>query len=556
MPTGVYERPAENSRQFMQDTVVRGKGTAQIEEWLDEKDDHWAWADSGRDGGFFSGLGSGVPLPGPQVTPGNPTNGQVRGTLEAKSSVLGCEYPRISPKSSELDDYRYGNALIRWAEQVLEIELMPWQKFVLREGCCRRDGRFKYRTVLTIVARQNGKTLLAAIRVLGGMVLFGERMIVGAAQNRQLALESCAQAYGFAEQAGLDLGRVRRSVGSEEFWLNGARYKVAASTSGGGRGLSGVDLVLMDEIRELRNWNGYAALDKTRRARPDSQLWAISTEGDLNSVVLNRLQTMARDAIALERGVPIGYFEWSAPIGAHPGVPETWAMANPALGWTLDERVMEAEYLTDPPEVFETEVLCRKVANVQSWLSVKDWDACVSDESFPTEIPFVIAIEAGPELRHVSIIAGAYAHGFHHLEVIGAFAGPQALTHAEDRLRAVLSRWEPAALVTMAKSPCEASVARLAAQAKIPFQPVRPAGWARACRAFYAAVDQRRIRHPGGGEVSQALGATRRGPDGLLSSVHRVSDLQDNDAALAAILALWSADQIPDKEIKPTWTVY
>jgi hypothetical protein len=53
----------------------------------------------------------------------------------------------------------------------------------------------------------------------------------------------------------------------------------------------------MDEIRQQTNWEAYAAIDKTRRARPDSQLWAITTEGDLTSDVLNKLQDSAKETI-------------------------------------------------------------------------------------------------------------------------------------------------------------------------------------------------------------------------------------------------------------------
>ena len=60
---------------------------------------------------------------------------------------------------------------------------------------------------------------------------------------------------------------------------HGARYKVVSSTRRGGRGLS-ADLVIMDEVREYRDEGGWAALEKTRRARNSSQVWAISNEGD------------------------------------------------------------------------------------------------------------------------------------------------------------------------------------------------------------------------------------------------------------------------------------
>jgi hypothetical protein len=312
----------------------------------------------------------------------------------------------------------------------------------------------------------------------------------------------------------------------------------------------------MDEIRQFKSWDAYGALDKTRRARPDSQLWAISTEGDLESEVLNRLQSRARDAIQLGKESPLGYFEWSAEPNAHPGRPETWAQANPSLGHTIEPSVVEAEYQTDPAPIFEVEVLCRKVSAIESWVSPKDWDDCSSDTPFPADKPFVLAVESGPELRHVSLVAGSWHDGFHCLELVDSFTGPEALTAAENRLDSLLSRWQPFAIVTLAKSPVEASTSRIAAAHGIEHLAVRPAEWARACRAFYAAANQRTLRHPGGSGISQALAATKRGPDGLVSSVHRLNPEADIDAALAAVLAMWIPTQQPEPEPIPQWTVY
>ena len=42
--------------------------------------------------------------------------------------------------------------------------------------------------------------------------------------------------------------------------------------------------------------------------------------------------------------------------------PEAWAAANPALGHLISAATVESESKTDDPEVFETEVLCRRVA--------------------------------------------------------------------------------------------------------------------------------------------------------------------------------------------------
>jgi hypothetical protein len=486
----------------------------------------------------------------------NGANDPISEAFDAKSSLLGITFPRISPVSYKALDYSRGNALIAWAGEVLGVELLPWQQFLLREGLVLRDGKYRYRTLLAVVARQNGKTLVTAIRILGGMCLFGERFVIGTAHNRQVALDSFNYAMDIAVNAGIQLGKVRRGTGLEEFTLaSGSRYKLVSGSTQGARGLSGVDLVILDELRQMGKWETYAALDKTRRVRRNSQAWAITTEGDISSVVMNKLQTIGKDAIEAGQDSPVGYFEWSAPPRMNAGDIRAWAHANPALGYLLDEDTVRAEFQTDPPRVFEVEVLCRKVSQISGWVEPAEWDACVTQDRFPIDQPFVLAIDAVPELRHVSIVAGAMVGRVHHIELVETFTGPNALTFAETRLDGLLSRWKPSALVTTQKSPCEPSVAQIATSHGIPHSAVRPAEWARACRAFYAAVRGRQVSHPGGTAISAALALTKRGPDGLVSQVHRINDSADNDAALAAVLALWAPTQLR-QDPALNWTIY
>jgi len=388
------------------------------------------------------------------------------------------------------------------------------------------------------------------------MALFGEKQILGAAQNRRMSADTWRACMEFALGAGLLEGNPRYQNGSEEFRMNGSRYRIAASSAGAARGMSGIDLLILDEIRQMKNWEGYGALENTRRARPDSQCWALSTEGDLESVVLNKLQDQARLAGEIKEEIPVGYFEWSAPAGADPSLPETWAYSNPSLGYMLDPEVVKAEYLTDPPEIFEVEVLCRKVSLIQAWVDVKDWEKCQSNERFPIDEPFVVAMDAVPELRSVSLVAAAYVRGRHYVELIDQFIGLGALTAAQDRLDSLLRAWKPSACVTLAKSPCEAAAGEIAGSHGIEHIAVRPTDWARACRSFFAAVTKRTISHPGGAGIGNALKVTKRGPDGLVSSLHRINVGVNNDAAIAAVLALWQSTQIPEPVPVPNWTAF
>ena len=66
------------------------------------------------------------------------------------------------------------------------------------------------------------------------------------------------------------------------------------------------------------------------------------------------------------------WFEWSAPPGLERSDPEGWRWANPALGRLITMETIASEAKHDPPEVFETEVLCRRVATLAAVVASGD----------------------------------------------------------------------------------------------------------------------------------------------------------------------------------------
>ncbi len=59
-----------------------------------------------------------------------------------------------------------------------------------------KAGKWRRKTSLLLVARQNGKTHLARIRILAGLFVFGEKNIVAMSSNRGMALDKSDTAYG------------------------------------------------------------------------------------------------------------------------------------------------------------------------------------------------------------------------------------------------------------------------------------------------------------------------------------------------------------------------
>lgn len=282
----------------------------------------------------------------------------------------------LTPETSK------GFACIEFAHDILEIELWPWQKWLLIHALeLNEDGTYRFKTVVLLVARQNGKSTLMQVLSLWRMYAEGAPLVIGTAQSLDIAEEQWAGAVeiaeGIPELAEL-IEHVDRTNGKKALRLDsGERYKVAAASRRGGRGLSG-DLVILDELREHQNWQAWGAVTKTTMARRLAQIWAASNAGDIASVVLRHLRSLAHRSLGWPDGQDgmaelgtvdeadgadesLGIFEWSAAPERGVWDRDGWAEANPSLGYTIDERSIAAAASTDPEWVFRTEVMCQFV---------------------------------------------------------------------------------------------------------------------------------------------------------------------------------------------------
>jgi len=262
---------------------------------------------------------------------------------------------------------------------------MPWQKWFLihaLELLPGPDQVFRFRTVLLLVARQNGKTSLMVMLILWRLFTDGAPMIIGAAQNLDVAEETWDRVVEIAEaipELESEIAKIGNVNGKKFIRLDGReRYRPQAANRRGGRGWSG-DMILLDELREHQTWDAWAAISKTTIARDRAQVYGASNAGDAASIVLRHLRKMAIESIEgrapdafdddisddeisefLAEGT-IGLFEWSAAPDRGRWNKDGWYQANPALGWTIKESAIAAAAGTDPESIFRTEVLCQFV---------------------------------------------------------------------------------------------------------------------------------------------------------------------------------------------------
>lgn len=372
--------------------------------------------------------------------------------------LVGHEIPRVftpplrrlTPRTSA------GFACIMFAEDVLGLVLFPWQKWFLIHALeLLPDGSFRFRTVVLLVARQNGKSTLAQVMALFFMYVREARLVIGTAQNLDLAEEVWAGAVEIAEdceELASEIKKVNHTNGKKSLDLTtGERYKVQTASRRGGRGLSG-DLILLDELREHQSWDAWGAITKTTMARAMAIVLGLSNAGDASSIVLRYLRKMAHAAIGDPDGInsdglapelvealpadmaddvvqdddSLGLFEWSAPPGCSLDDRDGWAAANPSLGHAITERAIAAARKTDPEWVFRTEVLCQwNDGTNEGPFPPGSWEAGLDpDSSIPPDAPVTFCIDTEHDRTRTFIAAaGRRPDGGVHVEIVAARYG-------------------------------------------------------------------------------------------------------------------------------------
>ena len=385
-----------------------------------------------------------------------------------------------------------GYEVIDFAELIGE-PLLPWQQWAVIHALeLNPDGSYRFRTVLILVARQNGKSHLKRIVTLWRMYMDGARRIIGVAQDVALARDQwnmCQESIHACPDLEEEWGRVRNVNGDEWFEASGCRYAIKAANRRAGRGGSN-DEVNIDELREQQDWKAWAAVSKTTMAREAGQAWAMSNAGDDTSVVLNQLQEVGTAGT----DPSLCLLEWSAPEGCDLDDTSAWQAANPGLGYTVSEAAIRSALLTDPPAVFRTEVLCQRVDALDGAFNLAAWKGCADPLGTMKGLRsrVVACFDIAPDGQHAALLAGARTDdGRIRLEVVRAWKSTDA---ARDELPAILAALKPAALGFFPVGPC-AALAPFLRKQKNPVE-LTGAKVTEACQGLAALIMARKVVHP------------------------------------------------------------
>jgi hypothetical protein len=437
------------------------------------------------------------------------------------------------------EETSYGFDVEWFAAEVLGQPLDPWQRWaVIHGGELLPDGRPRFRKLLIIVARQQGKTYLCQVLTLFWMFVEHWPMVLGTSTNLGYAKESWQAVVDLAlatEDLADELAEdaVRKAAGEECLTLvhqdsrgrlRKCRYRIAASNRKGGRSLS-IDRLILDELREHADWSAWNAAYNAMSARPYGQVIAITNMGDNSSVVLDALRKEAIDSIAgVEGDEQLGILEWSAPEDSDPTDPAALAQSNPNLG----RRTSLTDLLADARRAkrnggeelagFLTEIMCIRVKGLNPAIDPSAWRRCldIGDLSALRD-RVAFCLDVAPDGRHVTLAAAAMLpDGRIRVEAVEAW---DTVDDARRALPALVKAAKPRVVGWFPNGPAAALATALADRGKD-----GPKGWpppgvkveeirgevAAACMGLAELVKAERIAHSDDPLINDHIAAAER----------------------------------------------
>ena len=501
--------------------------------------------------------------------------------------------PPLRPLTRETSN---GFAVIAFAEIMLHVHLYPWQQWLLVHALeLLEDGSYRFRKVIVLVARQNGKTTLMGVLAAWWLFVDSNKhpdrvppvkfLVDGAAQTLDNAKgpynqvkEWCNPQPSTDEEADLvipDLAAMTQkfvNTNGEEAIItrSKARYIVRADKNIRAKSAA---RVVFDELREQHTDDGWNAVSQTTKAVWSSQLWGISNAGDYRSVALRKQVDKGRKLVdewtrlSADGGNPadvflsgeqdgsFGYFEWSAPDKCPVDDADAIRQANPSLGYgpmTVASVRSDIDGMTEA--AFRTEVLCQWVtADIVPYINPKLWAHGTDGAScIPAENRVVLAVDTSADRQTTYVAAaGLRADGLPHVELIARRDGMLWVPHFLDLLR---ESWP---------SICEIAVQSKGCPAVDFIDPLTEKGWnvhliegfrlGACCGRFLDRVREGKLRHLPQPAIEQqvSVAVTRRLGEvevwDRAKSALQISGLIAESEALYALETMQAVDAEPVK---------
>jgi hypothetical protein len=434
-----------------------------------------------------------------------------------------------------------GGAVAAVAEQ-LGVPFMPWQRQVadVAMEVDPATGRLAYREVVLTTPRQSGKTTLELAVLVHRCRTWPRSRVLYSAQDRIHARLKWEDDHVAALQRSPFAGefQVRYQRGDEAIrWDNGSRHGITAPLEKAGHS-DVLDLAVADEAWGLEDSKLEQGLSPTMITRPQPQFWVVSTAGTHRSAYLRGKVDRGRELAAQGGHRSVAYFEWSAVEGSDPGSPATWRSCMPALGHTVTEQTIAAEF-----ERLELADFCRAYLNWWPGEIPADWQVvaeaawlALADPLSSAVDPVSFGADVTPDRSAAAIaVAGVRPDGLGHVEVVDHRPGTGWVV---GRLVDLAARWSPCAIVVDDTGPAASLIPPLEAAG---LEVARPTTRARAAAdsGLYDAVAEGTVRYVPRPALDAAVAGAAKRPLGDSWAWARRGLSVDISPLVAVSLARW-----------------
>lgn len=411
---------------------------------------------------------------------------------------------------------------------------MPWQWWSLRKLCSRLPadaGGFRlwaHPDCVIICPRQNGKTEIAILRILFGLVVLGETIIYSAQRwitaeqvyDRLIEIiESSPDLLSrLKPRTGLPKGYSKQKDRGEIELENGGVARFGLRSKDMGVGLTKLDLVIFDEAYNLTA-EQRTGLTGAQLAALNPQTIYLSTPPVYTSPKYQHCQVLASmRRLGRKRSPDMFFAEWMAPrpepdernlkeyvrlLTEARDRPNAARMANPSHGVIHRERDMERERraATTPEELelFDADFLGWgiyppddseriPVITEEQWISMEDKAPDLVGDR-------VIAVHRTLDRRRWAIAAGSRTSGGKiHLEV--GYLKNTSVAQVAVYLSILIGLWDPAAIIVDGRGTANVLTAKMADLGFEIYEANTPQ-MAKACGGFVDAALDGDITHVG-----------------------------------------------------------
>ena len=438
--------------------------------------------------------------------------------------------------------------------------LYNYQKWLLRhafeiypEGR-PKAGKLRFRQVLILVARQNGKTEIGAAAGIYGLRREPGDQILGVASNVKQANVLYNRTKNAINRTFALKKRFRKTTDTRGIRsLEGSIYDIRPAKADSMQG-EPIELGLMDEVHIVPE-NLHQAMLAGLGGRDNAILIMISTAGDETSALLDKLQVKGEQAILDDPATNrFGYFVYEAPEARLPEDRDTlieWLkLANPkyAEGHGDIENLLSDMETMLPSDIVRYH-LNRGVSSTDVFIGLDEWLALTrpTGSKFPHETPVIFSIERTREWSHATICANTRTDdGKIHTEIIVSLVNP-----TEDQLLKIildLKKHKPLAFVldgTRFKN-----LAKTLKDRGIICYAYSGSEIAQACSVFYAKIKTKQISHAGDPLLSDQLPGCISKTRGNNFVIARADGASEIDSVYATTLGVYAAETIRKKKAR------